>query len=200
MPTSTPKTCPTCKQFIVAKRPAGRPSLINPQLVEKICGDIRALLPTRVAARRAGVSNTTLFVWLEKGAKQKRGVYREFRNSIEGAEADRRALFAAQIAKAGRGTDKRPGDWRAMGYLAERFDPEEFGLRINVRVEEELGLGLERLAEEFGDDPETFERAVRALAGKPSLSLPRGNRSEEESSGGGAAPPAEPPPATPDPV
>ena len=178
----------------------GRKALLDDAKTAQIVKEITAGIGTTTAAIRAGIDKATFFRWLEKGRAQKRGKYREFCDKIFRAEADRRAAHALRLVKASTGTDKKPGDWRAGAWLAERIDPEEFALKVNLQVEEVVTLGAERLRQEFSGEPEILERAIRALAGRSVLAASGAARAEEEASGGGAAPPAVAPPAAPDPV
>lgn len=190
--------CPKCGEKFGQSR--GRPSLLDEKRTAQLVKEITAGIGTTTAAIRSGVDKATFFRWLEKGRFQKRGKYRDFCDRIAKAEADRRAASALRLVKASQGTEKKPGDWRAGAWLAERIDPEEFALKVNLQVEEVVTLGAERLREEFGSEPEILERAIRALAGRSVLAAGGAARAHEEAGGGGAAPPAVTAPAAPDPV
>ena len=190
--------CPKCGEKFGDK--AGRKPLITPERTAQIVREITGGIGTTTAAVRAGIDKATFFRWLEKGRMQKRGKYREFCDQISKAEADRRAAHALRLVKASQGTEKKPGDWRAGAWLAERLDPEEFALKVTLQVGEVIDLGAERLFREFENEPEILERAIRALAGRNVLAAPGAAREEEAPAGSGAAPPPVAPPAAPDPV
>jgi hypothetical protein len=72
-----------------------------------------------------------------------------------------------------------------------------------VNVEQELAAGLVRLKQEFENEPETYERALAALAGRPrrgGTSADRGGPPDGSSgSGGGGGETVHPAPAEPAP-
>lgn len=195
-----PEKCVKCGTKIVPTiSPRGRKPLLTTERAEQLAKEIRAGIPTKTAAVRAGIAESTFYLWLDKGRGQKKGKFSEFLGLIHRAEADRRATHALELVKAARGTEKKPGDWRARAWVAERVDSEEFGLRVNVQVTEVLTLGAERLAREFAHEPEIFERAIRSLTGRGVFSVPGAARAEEEAPRDGSAPPAVAAQAAPDP-
>ncbi len=56
----------------------GRPTKLTPRIHTVVVESIRLGNYMDVAARAAGVSRQTLYVWIEKGHKQTRGEYFDF--------------------------------------------------------------------------------------------------------------------------
>ena len=94
-------------------RPAGRPTRITDELTFRICELIRASNFVETAARKAGVGHSTLASWKAKGAVQKKGIYRDFLDAIEEAEAEAEdALLQRALIESPRG---------ALEILQRRF-------------------------------------------------------------------------------
>jgi hypothetical protein len=91
-----------------------RPTKLTKEVSERICLAIRASNYAVVAARSAGVSESSYYRWLDRGRSAGRGIYREFYEDIERAEAEGEARAVALIASA------MPRDWRAAMAILER--------------------------------------------------------------------------------
>lgn len=108
-----------------------RPSKLTPEITERICMAIRAGNYAKVAAAMAGISETTYYKWLEMAelpnAKKE---YKEFRESIERAEAEAEVVAIARIRQA---ADN--GDWKAAGWYLERKHGERWGRNDKLRQE-----------------------------------------------------------------
>lgn len=108
-----------------------RPTKLTPEITERICMAIRAGNYAKVAAAMAGIGETTYYKWLEMAelptAKKE---YKEFRESIERAEAEAEVVAIARIRQA---ADN--GDWKAAGWYLERKHGERWGRNDKLRQE-----------------------------------------------------------------
>jgi hypothetical protein len=136
------------------KRGRGRPIKLTRDLIDRIAQVVRVGNYLDTAARYCGVSKVTFYLWMKKGHAQERGLYRDFLNALEEAQAAADVRDHALIAKA---SEK---DWRAAvehlrlrnpgRYTARRLAPEETQAPATTRVPQELLVrALTRLA---GDD------------------------------------------------
>lgn len=86
----------------------------------------------KVAALRAGISESTFYTWVAKGKAAKSGIYREFANDLELAEAVAEGTLTLQMrAHAAR-------EWRATAWMLERRFPETWKERKEIAVEQEI--------------------------------------------------------------
>lgn len=153
------------------KSKAGRKLQLTPELQKKLTDQLKVAGTLEDAAAFVGIGKSTLFAWLAKGRAQKKGPYREFLEATNRALQERRVLREQLLIKASTGPK---GDWRATAWLMERTEPQRYAPRVVHHVREELSNAIERLTEEFADQPELLERALAALTG---------------AGGGGEAPP-----------
>jgi len=91
----------------IVKRGRGRPSKITPALIQKIADVVRSGCYLDTAARFCGIDKVTFHSWMKKGHEQKRGLYRDFLNALEEAQAAADVRDHATITAA----SKR--DWKA---------------------------------------------------------------------------------------
>ena len=103
--------------------PGGRPSKLTPEIQDRIVAAIRAGNYVETAARHAGIDPATFYRWMERGAKERSGKYREFRKAVEKARADAEVRHVAIIAQA---ATKR---WEAAAWWLERSFPDRWGRR-----------------------------------------------------------------------
>lgn len=82
------------------KRGRGRPSKITPALIQRIADVVRTGSYLDTACRFCGIDKVTFHAWLKKGHEQKRGIYRDFLNAIEEAQAAADVRDHATITKA----------------------------------------------------------------------------------------------------
>lgn len=129
-----------------------------------------------VACVKARVPRSSFALWLQKGRQDREAgletYWTEFLGRIEGARVDR-TFKLEQLIRDDALKERRA---ESAKWKLERIDPKRYGQRIRVQVEEELNDALERLQREFGDEPETLERILSAIAGTsgpaPSESAP----------------------------
>jgi len=109
----------------------GRPTKLTKEVTNRICLAIRAGNYAKVAAAMAGVSETTYYKWLDLSDKPNaKKEYKEFRESIEQAEAEAEVAAIARIRQA---ADN--GDWKAAGWYLERKHGERWGRNDKIRQE-----------------------------------------------------------------
>lgn len=66
-----------------------------------------------------GIGTSTFYRWLEQGEKQKKGIFRDFREAVKHTKAVTEVVIIDRIQKS--------DDWRAAAWLAERLYPERWG-------------------------------------------------------------------------
>jgi hypothetical protein len=108
-----------------------RPTKLTPEIVDKICLAIRIGNHAKVAAALAGIGETTYYKWLEKADEPNaKKEYREFRESIERAEAEAEIEAVSRIRQA-----SNNGDWKAAGWYLERKHGDRWGRNDKLRQE-----------------------------------------------------------------
>jgi hypothetical protein len=108
-----------------------RPTKLTPEVVKKIVLAINAGNYAKVAAQMAGIGETTYYRWLELSEKPNaRKEYREFRESIERAEAEAEVIALTRVRQA---ADN--GDWKAAGWFLERKHGDRWGRNDKIRQE-----------------------------------------------------------------
>jgi len=94
---------------------------LTPEVQDKITEALRIGAYAKVAARYAGVGETTFYTWMERGAEDdaagKDTKYRAFRESIKDAEA------LAEVRACGIISNAMGESWQAAGYYLERKFP-----------------------------------------------------------------------------
>jgi transposase-like protein len=138
----------------------GRPPKISKQVREDVVKAIKAGAYAEVAARSAGISETTYYRWMKQGDEENSGQYREFREAVKKAEAEMEVLAGGLVVAAFR------EDWKAaMTYLERKF-PERWS-RSERRVLTGEDGGPVRITEEAFLDPkvrEVLNEAARRLS------------------------------------
>jgi len=105
---------------------AAGPSIerVTDELIELLVAMLRAGNLLHVAARAAGVPRSTLYAWLDEGARtNSHAKLRELRERVTRARAEGQVHLVAQIANAA------PSDWRAAAWLLARGYPDEWAAR-----------------------------------------------------------------------
>lgn len=115
----------------------GRPTKLTPQVQQKICVAISSGNYYEAACSYAGVTYKVFRDWMKRGAKAKRGIYREFRNAVKKAEADAEVRIVAQWQR------HMPENWQACrDFLARRY-PKRWGPKDEVTLAGKKGEPLE---------------------------------------------------------
>jgi hypothetical protein len=104
----------------------GRPTKLTPEMRDKICAQLRNGLFRRHAAALAGIPEQTLSEWYHRGARDEKGVYRDFFHAVNAAEAEF-AQAGSEMMRAAVAHNPKLMQW----FLSRRF-PELYGRRDNV--------------------------------------------------------------------
>lgn len=106
----------------------GRPIKLTPELQKKVTDMIAAGNYVETAASYAGVSKTTLYDWLKKGARSKTGIYRIFSNAVEKSLAESEIRDVLTIGTAAK------INWQAAAWRLERKAPAKWGRKTNFEI------------------------------------------------------------------
>ena len=96
-------------------------------------------------AKFIGVHHSTIYNWIERGQRERTGIYFEFSEAVKRGEGKCAALNMATIQKAARG-----GQWTAAAWVMER----RFGYSVGQDPEP---APIDDLAEETADHWQTEE-------------------------------------------
>ena len=127
----------------------GRKSKLTPEVQERICQYVRQGLTYEIAARAAGVSETTFYRWKQRGERSKRGKYREFWEALKRAESEAEQVLVRRILAASNDT------WQAAAWMLERRYPERWGRKDRVKHETDLGDALAQVLERLAHSGST---------------------------------------------
>lgn len=124
-----------------------RPSKLTPERQRLIATAIAAGNSRDMAARYAGVAPQTMFIWLAKGRAATSGMYHDFAEAVEKADADATVTAVANIRQAMRDS------WQAAAWWLERRWPDEWGRRERQTIEHQGGID-QRIALHWADGSE----------------------------------------------
>ena len=108
-----------------------RPTKLTIEITEAIAKTVEAGNFIETAAALAGVSRTTLRVWLSRGNKARSGLYREFRDRIKGAQAKAEIDDVERIETAA----SDPKQWQAAAWRLERRNWKRWGKKDKLQSE-----------------------------------------------------------------
>lgn len=131
----------------------GRPTILTPEIQEKICALVAKGNYLTTAARAAGLKLTTLKAWLDRGRAGNK-TFTPFVAAIKSAKAEAEAQMVAAIREAGHGyrvkkirTLTHPDgtiervvettwrrDWQALAWILERTRPKQYARRDGLAV------------------------------------------------------------------
>lgn len=110
-------------------------------MIEKIAKWIKAGNYLSVVAKKCGIGERTLYRWLEKGEKAKKGsLYRQLWQAVKKAESDAEMGAVVGILAS--------NNWRALAFFLERRFPERWGKRENLQLTGDLVIKKEGLTRE----------------------------------------------------
>ena len=116
--------------------PAGAPTKITPEIIEKLRSALATGCYVETAAGHAEIDRTTFQAWVKRGAKERdhrakggrprkrEELFYQLSIVIEKAIADAELTSLARINKAG-----RDGAWQADAWRLERRSPDRWGRR-----------------------------------------------------------------------
>lgn len=119
----------------VRKNRGGRPSKLTPEVFNAVMQALRAGNYQEVAARYAGVAESTYWAWLDRGRKERERIeddvppdpnealYVDFLDEVEQARASAEVRMVGLIAQAAKNT------WQAAAWYLERSKPNQWGRR-----------------------------------------------------------------------
>lgn len=100
----------------------GRPTLLTPEVHATIVKLLALGNYLETAAALAGVSRSTVFAWLRRGAEESDGIYFDFLVAARTAAAQSEATDLAIIQMAA-----RRGDWKAAAWRLQHRFPSRWG-------------------------------------------------------------------------
>lgn len=108
-----------------------RPTKLTPEVRDKIVKAISAGAYATVAAKAAGIGESTYFRWLEEATKENaKPELVEFRESVKEAEAQAEIANIALIR-----TAAQAGTWQAAAWYLERKHAERWGRTTKLQAE-----------------------------------------------------------------
>jgi transposase len=114
-----------------------RPDKLTPEIQQKIVDSLRMGNYIETASAYAGINKTTLYDWLKRGAREKRGKYKQFSNAVEKAMAEAEMRDVALIAQAAK------ENWQAAAWRLERKYPARWGRKTQHEVTGKDGKPVE---------------------------------------------------------
>ena len=129
----------------------GRRTKLTDAVQEKVCEYIRQGLTYEVAARAAGISESTFYRWRERGESARSGRYREFWEALKRAEAVAELRLVQRVHAASKDT------WQAAAWILERRHPDRWGRKDRMRHETDFGEALAQVLERLADQGDTAD-------------------------------------------
>jgi transposase len=135
-------------------------SMANPVLttaaMKAICQGLALGMTREKAAARAGIARRTFYNWLQRGQVEEEGIYREFAEALDEADAQGQAHLLAIIQQATQTTPQGPGSWQAAAWLLERRHGYVRDGRLSVQITGADGGPVEVQAAPSISDVRTF--------------------------------------------
>ncbi|MBI4815196.1 MAG: helix-turn-helix domain-containing protein [Deltaproteobacteria bacterium] len=135
------------------KKLGGRPTKLTAALGRRVIRLVGTGVFLETAAAYAGVSRSTLYEWLRRGAEEAEGLFAEFRAGIDIAVAKAEVHDWDAIGAAAK------TDWKAAAWRLSRRHPDRFAQRSAVQVSPSLLKSAEAdLSLMSAEDLEAIER------------------------------------------
>ncbi|MDQ0417907.1 transposase [Croceifilum oryzae] len=115
----------------------GRPEKLTDEIQQKIVDSLRMGNYIETAASYSGISKTTLYDWLKKGAREETGKYMVFSNAVQVAMAEAEMRDVAVIAQASK------DNWQAAAWRLERKYPNRWGRKTQHEISGKDGKPIE---------------------------------------------------------
>ena len=112
----------------------------NEKTIEIILKARKSGLNQKECAEVAGINESTLYKWLNKGKKAKRGKYRDFYNDFQMAKNKNKLFHLKKIHEA--------EAWTASAWYLERVYPEEFGRKDRVDLKHKAQVEVSKTVKE----------------------------------------------------
>lgn len=137
----------------------GRPTKLTPEVGNAILRSIRLGNYVEIAARLNEVHPTTVFGWMRRGAKEKKGVYAEFFIALKKAQAQAEERLLLKIEAAAK------KDWKAAAWRLEKMRPSVYKDRYRFELTGRGGRPIEHIQKRTVDDY-TDEELAKIVAGR----------------------------------
>lgn len=115
----------------------GRPIILTPDLQKQITDVIRAGNYMETAASFVGISKSTLYDWMKRGARERRRVEETGRKPqkreqpfLEFSDAIEKALAESEIRDVMRISEASKTDWKAAAWRLERKNAQKWGRKF----------------------------------------------------------------------
>ena len=112
----------------------------NEKTIEIILKARKSGLNQKECAEVAGINEATLYKWLNKGKKAKRGKYSDFYNDFQMAKNKNKLFHLKKIHEA--------EAWTASAWYLERVYPEEFGRKDRVDLKHKAQVEVSKTVKE----------------------------------------------------
>lgn len=152
-----------------AKPKRGRPLHGLCKLTPRIHADVVKWIAAgnyiETAAHLAGVNKVSVYAWLKRGHREKKGPFRDFLNAVKKAEAESEARLLIIIEKAA------SKNWQAAAWRLERKHPKRWGRRDahTVRATATVDLAAQVSTSVRVDDLTNEQLAAIAAQGLPGI-------------------------------
>jgi hypothetical protein len=151
------------KRADVRTRKPGAPTKLTPQLQRTFTPIIKLSGFYRDACAAVGISEETLADWRRRGAAGDQP-YAGFSEALKKAEIERRQNYLKESMQRG----AKKNDAKEIQWRAAVTDPETFSVKHHVVFQQEIDHAIDRLKQEFRNEPYILERAIAAIAGQSS--------------------------------
>lgn len=170
----------------MTRRRRGRPTSLTPELVAKIARWVAHGAHIDEAARAAGVSRSTLQLWLARGAQSADGLERQLVEAVDEAQGIHAVGCHEVVHRASKRNPKL-----ALEHLKVSHQSRYAASRMELHVTSRLQAALDALKVEFEGEP-VLERILACLAGVHGGEGVEGSSLGEGSFAGAGGSPADP--------
>jgi transposase len=147
-------------------RGRGAPSRFEPEIAKKVLDLLARGNYIETAAAAAGVSKVTIYTWLKRGARSRKGPFHDFAVAAEKAQAEAEVLDLARLEKMA-----MKGDFRAISWRLERRNARRWGPQIQVQVHQVIDEYLGYLQANL--DAPLFEKVLSLTMSWDGNAVPR---------------------------
>lgn len=142
----------------------GRPTKLTDALRDELVKLIQAGNYIETAAAAVGIHKDSLYEWLKRGAREKKGPYREFSDAVQKAMGFAESRDVLLIAKAA------ASQWQAAAWRLERKYPARWGRKDRMEVTGKGGAPIQHRHDLTGlsdDKLETLEAILEEATARP---------------------------------
>ena len=135
----------------------GRKTKLTKETARAVCDGVRQGQTHRVACTLAGVDPSTMYKWLVKGRKAKRGLHADFHRALREAEAQFEAAATRVVVKGILGGYFTVPVYDADGKLIPKIDPE-----TGERLRDSQGRPVFQTEEAYQEPDHAFAAKIMA--------------------------------------